>query len=328
MDQELQKLKQQWLLSQDANDALRFLMAAIQVNESVEISEFPSEVLQELFKNIDNLTAQVPNLTLYGQNLHDLLHNLRTRVEEDMAEAYQTYINSNHEPILRWARDAEHSEKQYAVVWSDFFRRLTIFVAFQEPLRDWNTYAAYVDVEDGKLDAHRLEKLEGPIGYLYQYRFHWDSALNVWPDTIEIFPEQEENLWSMNEQRLLNYLSSKDFRLTIGYGTSPYDLVILSNQIKPYSFPESPEINEDSCEDYPSCGHDICPPKLGGRQIAKVCSCGAYLSLNSLTSICESCLRGDDPKGPFEAQEDFDEGPESDENDDYLDDLDAAEEEF
>jgi hypothetical protein len=69
------------------------------------------------------------------------------------------------------------------------------------------------------------------------------------------------------------------------------------------SLDEPPEINTefgDRCEDYPCCGHDICPRRwTDGRQAEVICVCGASLPPNSRFSICDSCLKrpmeGDSP---------------------------------
>lgn len=46
------------------------------------------------------------------------------------------------------------------------------------------------------------------------------------------------------------------------------------------------------CEDYPCCGHDICPDfDSAGRQLNMRCVCGAILSRTARYSICESCMR-------------------------------------
>ncbi len=48
------------------------------------------------------------------------------------------------------------------------------------------------------------------------------------------------------------------------------------------------------CEDYPCCGHDVCPDfDESGRQINMKCVCGASVPLNSRSSLCHRCLRFD-----------------------------------
>jgi hypothetical protein len=83
---------------------------------------------------------------------------------------------------------------------------------------------------------------------------------------------------------------------------------------------EPSEINTEfgnRCEDYPCCGHDICPRYwTSGERAEVICECGASLPSNSRFSICESCLRrhveGD---SPYDYDPDY--GPDYD--DDYLD---------
>ena len=48
------------------------------------------------------------------------------------------------------------------------------------------------------------------------------------------------------------------------------------------------------CEDFPCCGHDICPdfdPETG-RQLNMKCVCGATVPLTSRSSLCAGCLHG------------------------------------
>lgn len=45
------------------------------------------------------------------------------------------------------------------------------------------------------------------------------------------------------------------------------------------------------CEDYPCCGHDICPDQdASGRQTNMRCTCGAKVPLTSRSSLCRPCL--------------------------------------
>lgn len=51
------------------------------------------------------------------------------------------------------------------------------------------------------------------------------------------------------------------------------------------------------CEDFPCCGHEngCCPDfDASGRQTNMRCTCGAVVPLSSRSSLCPSCLRGDD----------------------------------
>jgi len=53
------------------------------------------------------------------------------------------------------------------------------------------------------------------------------------------------------------------------------------------------------CEDFPACGHDICPDfDESGRQLNMRCVCGVSVPLNSPSSLCSSCLNRPDPEDP------------------------------
>lgn len=54
------------------------------------------------------------------------------------------------------------------------------------------------------------------------------------------------------------------------------------------------------CEDFPCCGHDICPDfDDAGRQVNMRCVCGASVPLSSRSSLCSSCLNAPDPDDPY-----------------------------
>lgn len=87
------------------------------------------------------------------------------------------------------------------------------------------------------------------------------------------------------------------------------------------------------CEDFPCCGHEVgCCPSFdeSGNQTNMVCICGAELPIGNHSSLCQSCLYGDDDDYPFyeDDEEDDDEewygGDEDDEPwDGFRDDVDA-----
>ena len=59
------------------------------------------------------------------------------------------------------------------------------------------------------------------------------------------------------------------------------------------------------CEDFPCCGHELgCCPDYdeAGRQLNMVCVCGAKLSVNRASSLCDHCLYGD---GVFDEDGEF-----------------------
>jgi len=83
---------------------------------------------------------------------------------------------------------------------------------------------------------------------------------------------------------------------------------------------EEPEIDNefgDHCEDYPACGHDICPRHFTtGEQAEMVCVCGRSLPPDSRYSICADCLREDDWDDYGPEYGDYDEDYEENEDDD------------
>jgi hypothetical protein len=45
------------------------------------------------------------------------------------------------------------------------------------------------------------------------------------------------------------------------------------------------------CEDYPCCGHDVCPEFDASGRLK--CVCGATLPLDSRYSICDTCMNSE-----------------------------------
>lgn len=61
------------------------------------------------------------------------------------------------------------------------------------------------------------------------------------------------------------------------------------------------------CEDFPCCGHDICPDyDETGKQVNMRCTCGAVVPLGSRSSLCAGCLMVPDPGDDSEDFRDFD----------------------
>jgi len=63
---------------------------------------------------------------------------------------------------------------------------------------------------------------------------------------------------------------------------------------------ERPVLEPGPCEDYPACGHDICPAYWStGQQAEMRCVCGASVPIGSRSSLCRSCLTAPDPDDPY-----------------------------
>jgi len=74
----------------------------------------------------------------------------------------------------------------------------------------------------------------------------------------------------------------------------------------------TPHIERGRCEDYPACGHDMCPPRWShtGRQVGMICAiCGGEMPPGP-SSIHPACMRRsiaqEDPYYPDD-EEDYDE---------------------
>jgi hypothetical protein len=61
------------------------------------------------------------------------------------------------------------------------------------------------------------------------------------------------------------------------------------------------------CEDFPCCGHDLCPDYIDGKQVNMVCICGKKLPLTNPSSLCNACL--------VDADDDDDDDDDWEEND-------------
>jgi len=91
------------------------------------------------------------------------------------------------------------------------------------------------------------------------------------------------------------------------------DIVILNRLHENITFAdELPELEEEPvletgrCEDYPACGHDICPDRWStGQQADMKCVCGASVPITSRYSICNTCLNAPDPDDPYGRSDDY-----------------------
>jgi hypothetical protein len=107
----------------------------------------------------------------------------------------------------------------------------------------------------------------------------------------------------------------RDIRGTVIYDSQRVSLFHAEETKLPSE--EVPHIYSGPCEDFPHCGHDICPPFWShtGEQVAIACICGDYVPLHSTSSICDRCMRGDtqfDEYDEFQTHYDWEEDPEED----------------
>lgn len=115
----------------------------------------------------------------------------------------------------------------------------------------------------------------------------------------------------------------------------PDDIVILNRLNEDVTFADEleplddePTLETGGCEDYPCCGHDICPARWStGQQADMRCVCGASVPLNSRFSICNSCMNAPDPDDPYGGGYDDDPGPDyCSEHECYAEDCPVCEE--
>jgi hypothetical protein len=171
--------------------------------------------------------------------------------------------------------------------------------------------------ESGEIDKRRLENLPGPEGFLVEFIFnpisgHIENFLNHTDDE-----ETRQGFWT--GQKYMDHYFGRNYH----HGNNLYEpFLILSNDIDPTKFQtKTPTVSYGRCEDFPACGHDICPPNVDGVQIAMVCVCGKFLPIGRSSSLCDACLRDpDDParydRDPYEDEDEEEESEEESEDED------------
>lgn len=294
MDEELQNRLNAWKISNNSVDGAAYLLALLRSGFNVDLSQYPMEVLQIFFQNIEENVADIPNITIQGISLVNI-------VEAGL---------SHHRRL--WANTPESGKDyQLALVWypqSAYQSLPSIFCAFQ--VSYYLQYpASLVEVTDeGELDTSRLDNFADlNPGY--------PSDLNIEKYLMELVVNlQTGNTIQMDIEKLADANLQEILEPTRGS-------VIILNQIDLTLFPRHviPTLQMGPCEDYPACGHDICPPFLGGIQVANVCTCGRFIPRHSSSSLCRGCLRGPgSEEDEFGYTEDFDQEDYEDEEDEDL----------
>ena len=209
--------------------------------------------------------------------------------------------------------------------WDPDMNRLTTVVAVlqafkgEEPPRAQFMFESHYDYNRYVADWQRY--FEDNAGEIQLVRC--DSTFNTGVETWEHDCALMDTLPIMG----MEYVWA-NVRNNYGFFTRPSTLVIFSN-VDHYRIdlnyaelghmPTEQDVIYDNCEDYPACGHDICPPRWeGGGQAAVVCVCGALLPLNNRSSLCDSCLF---PNRPRQASQEELDNMSEEEYEDYMDDL-------
>lgn len=330
MDIDLEQLRTKWLLSKQDADGIAYLSALILSGVKVEISEFPLEVSQEVFKNLDSLVKCRPdNILLLGKSLPALIGAMEKEIKlyaENQNEFFRVHDIIGNSPVDETVSGLMKEQKYTLTgVWYPLCNNypeggvngifedcFSIFAGFQAAV-NYEWLASLITVRDGNLSLARFEEADGPLGYLIEFQFDLKSGGVT---GINYPALGESGFW----QKIRNIKGLE--RITSYPNESPTIVphLIVFNQTDLSRFYGNPEISIGSCEDYPSCGHDICPPYLGHIQIAVVCVCGALLDKNSRTSLCERCLQGGGSSQGSYLEMDEDDSYDS-EDDDFEEDI-------
>jgi hypothetical protein len=166
-----------------------------------------------------------------------------------------------HRPELKMTEHMEKWEEySYEEAWSDYFNQSRGYIALTEYLYSYSL----------STDVWAYEGLTGLP--------HFDPKTSTMSDIRDAVMEEQTN-----EIPVISQLDSN---------------ITFADELE--ELEDMPELLESGCEDYPSCGHDICPSYWStGEQAEQVCVCGASLPANSRYSICDSCLNAPDPDDPY-----------------------------
>jgi len=195
------------------------------------------------------------------------------------------------------------------------------YIRFIVLIRD---YGLEIEPPIPKIKEH-MEEYE-----YYNYESSWSEYLNQTRGILHILIydysyDLEDDSWELQESEHLDGLNPesttmemiRNHHYPILGGTiesAEDDIIILNRLHENVSFKdELPELDEEPvletgrCEDFPACGHDICPDRWSdGRQADMKCVCGASVPITSRYSLCQRCLHAPDPDDPYGGH--YDEG--------------------
>lgn len=245
----------------------------------LELASFPLHILQQLFtKGVSDAAL------LYGEPIGSIKQILEERFEA-FIHGRDPHFPEGPPDFLRQSGVLNRSGVD-TLIWFPNVRELSW-------RRNWKRFdATSVTIRNGEIDEEALRNtyaslqvdfvLPGHAGLNQPYAiYHTDAAL-------------DSNL------AIPNYADSH----VLGRNA---DFLIIFNDV-PSDWEDFPRIAYGRCEDYPCCGHDVCPLREAdsGVVLAMSCICGKLLPRDAASSICSRCLRygGNEPGGYDDTFED------------------------
>jgi len=281
IDENIREAERQWIEHQDRTSGLNYANQLLRSGQ-LELTAFPLEIIREMFPSGTSDIA-----ILYGTSVGDILENLKAKADimmqsagsgSDLAALRQTCNPMYATTTLVWF--PESKDLSLRLNWKQF-NRDNIRINAGEIDEESLSYVYRALQVDFTLPGHDSEN---PPFYAFHYTTSGDSIT----DYFGYFDEQ------------------------LGRENS---FLVLKDEI-PGDWNAAPSVSYGRCEDYPCCGHDTCPPRSDGVQLAMVCTCGRLVLRNASSSLCEGCLRGVRHEAYYGEEEYFEPGDDDDDDDD------------
>lgn len=341
MEDYLQKLKRAWFLG-DTETGIEYLNNLLRIG-TIELTEYPLDLLRKSSQLTSILSTryysrqQRHKLTIFGQNLADLLQQFQDELEPFWVannaynEGYSiiNFFNLRQLPAeqaeeaLNIVLDESYQEEdsfEDAVVWYPDLCEIHIFVASEYGR------AGDLPVSFSSGRAETVSDIPLPTGVFREIVFKYID--DQWKLTGISVLAHEDGFWitppvSFLQKAILFGQVYNTENMVVSSARENY--LILQDEITPSVPSTIPTIVRGYCEDYPACGHDICPPRWShtGRQVAMICAvCGGEMPLGP-SSIHSSCFRSG-----FSEEDYYDYGYEEDYDYDYDEEEYTDEEEY
>lgn len=320
MDITLRELQRKYEASGSIEDGVNFLNALLRVG-SVDLNSFPLAVLQQANLPLSCKSRECIDFRskhqLYGYQINELLGQIQELIQpyweahqgqdafenitlwfaqhglpEEQAEASQQVVLEEEDYYDMPPYDSEDIFYDL-VVWYPTIPEIRVFTASQYA----DTYGDIrADFSSGSGRAEVPKNLPAPIGLLREFIFRFGPN---GPQLVGInVVAHQQGLWSHKPrleaiENLITTSQWQPYNAPLPTADRLNFLIVYDDLMPNLPMNTTPRIIRGSCEDYPACGHDMCPPRWShtGRQVGMICAiCGGEMPPGP-SSIHPACMR-------------------------------------
>lgn len=299
IDEDVRGAERLWIQGRDHDSGVVYARHLLRAGR-LELTEFPLAILHELFPDGVADTATLYGFPIVGikEDLEHAVHALMQQAASDntqgaLHELTKHYSSMSATTTLVWFPDTH--DLSWCYNWKRF-----------------NTQS--VRLRDGEIDEGSLSNHYAALQVDFTLPGHLSANSPFYPFHHIVSLEAE----------LTDYVGYYDEQL----GRNA-DYLVIFDEI-PSNWDDNPRVYYGRCEDFPCCGHDICPPReeSSNVQLAMSCTCGRLVPRNASSSLCENCLGGVRREAYY--GEDFEDEPddEDEDEDEEEDDEDENDNEY